>query len=162
VQFEYSSDGGTSWNLAGTLEIADTAQTLFSYTFTSPLPVGTYRAHAIAKDKAGNSSPPSAPLSFTVSNPANVTFSAGGQSNTFPAGNQSTIVNHPFSSLQATVMQPFIPLQVKVTDINNNPINEVGVIFQIKTGTNGATATASSGQASFTNSQGSFIYAMTG
>ncbi len=61
VQFEYSSDGGTIWNDAGSAETAAP----FSFTFTTALPGGTYEARAIATDNAGNSTT-SLAVSFTI------------------------------------------------------------------------------------------------
>jgi fibronectin-binding autotransporter adhesin len=61
VQFEYSSNGGTSWTDAGAAETSGP----FSFTFATPLADGTYEARAVATDKAGNSAT-SSPVSFTI------------------------------------------------------------------------------------------------
>ena len=61
VQLEYSSDGGTTWKLAA----SPIATAPFSYTFTTPLDDGDYKARAIATDLAGNSTTSSA-VSFTI------------------------------------------------------------------------------------------------
>ena len=51
MQFQYSSDGGTTWNNAGAAETSGP----FSFTFSSALADGIYEARAIATDNAGNS-----------------------------------------------------------------------------------------------------------
>ena len=61
VQFQYSNNGGTSWQYAGSAQ----SNGPFSFTFSSGLADGTYEARAIASDKAGNSTT-SAVISFTV------------------------------------------------------------------------------------------------
>ncbi len=61
VQFQYSSDGGTTWTNAGTAQTSGP----FSFTFTTALAKGTYEARAIATDNAGNSTPSSA-VSFGI------------------------------------------------------------------------------------------------
>ena len=63
LQFQYSTNGGTTWNNAGTA--LTTAP--FSFTFATPLAAGAYSARAIATDKAGNSANSPA-VSFSVSN----------------------------------------------------------------------------------------------
>ncbi len=61
VQFEISSNGGTTWNDAGSALTAAP----FSFTFTTALAHGTYEARAIATDDAGNSTTSPA-VSFTI------------------------------------------------------------------------------------------------
>jgi len=61
VQFEYSTNGGATWNEAGSALTAAP----FSFTFTTALPGGPYEARAIATDNAGNSATSSA-VSFTI------------------------------------------------------------------------------------------------
>ncbi len=61
VQFEYSSNGGTTWNNAGAAETSGP----FTFTFTTALADGAYLARAIATDNAGNSTNSSA-VSFTI------------------------------------------------------------------------------------------------
>ncbi len=63
VQFQYSSNSGSTWTNVGT------AQTTapFSFTFTTALALGTYEARADATDKAGNSAT-SPTVSFTIGN----------------------------------------------------------------------------------------------
>ncbi|HVA47067.1 MAG TPA: choice-of-anchor tandem repeat GloVer-containing protein [Pirellulales bacterium] len=61
VQFQYTSDGGITWNDVG---VAETAAP-FSFSFTSPLPDGAYEAQAIATDGAGDSFT-AVPVSFTI------------------------------------------------------------------------------------------------
>ena len=61
VQFEYSSNGGTTWNDAGAAE----PSAPFTFTFASALPDGNYEARAIATDNGGHSTTSSA-VSFTV------------------------------------------------------------------------------------------------
>ena len=60
-QFEYSSNGGTTWNDAGSPLTAAP----FNFTFTTALANGAYEARAIATDLAGNSAT-SATVSFTI------------------------------------------------------------------------------------------------
>ncbi len=61
VQFEYSSDGGTTWNNAGAAETSGP----FIFTFTTALANGAYLARAIATDNAGNATTSPA-ISFTI------------------------------------------------------------------------------------------------
>ena len=61
VQFQYSSNGGTSWNNAGAAETSGP----FSFTFGTALADGTYEARAVATDNAGNSATSSV-VSFTI------------------------------------------------------------------------------------------------
>ncbi len=84
VQFQYSSDGGSTWNNAGAAET--TAP--FSYTFTSPLADGSYEARAIAIDNS-NFSTTSAVVSFTIDTVAPTV------SLTAPANNSDTNNNKP-------------------------------------------------------------------
>ena len=51
MQFQYSSDGGTTWINAGAVETSGP----FSFTFSTALADGPYEARAIATDNAGNS-----------------------------------------------------------------------------------------------------------
>ena len=52
VQFQYSSNGGGTWQNAGNAKTSSP----FSYTFTSPLADGSYEARAVATDKDNNTS----------------------------------------------------------------------------------------------------------
>ena len=61
VQFQYSSNGGSTWTNAGAAETSGP----FSYTFSSSLADGAYQARAIATDNVGNSTT-SAAVTFTV------------------------------------------------------------------------------------------------
>jgi uncharacterized repeat protein (TIGR03803 family)/predicted outer membrane repeat protein len=61
VQFQYSTNGGSTWSDAGPAETTGP----FGYTFTSALPDGKYAIRAIATDRAGNS---------TISAPAGYAF----------------------------------------------------------------------------------------
>ena len=60
VQFQYSTNGGTTWNNAGPA-LTDP----FSFTVQNPLANGTYEARAMATDNAGNTAT-SAAVTFTV------------------------------------------------------------------------------------------------
>jgi hypothetical protein len=108
VQFQYSSDGGTTWTSAGTPETAAP----FSYTFTTALALGTYEAHAIVTDNAGNTTT-SAPVSFTISAvaPTTITATAGTP--------QSATVSTAFATA----------LQATVKDQNGNPFPGATVTF---------------------------------
>ena len=82
IQFQYSTNGGTTWNNAG----AVLATAPFSFNFTTPLPAGTYAARAIATDKAGNSANSPA-VSFSVSNASlnvGITAPSGATNNNKP------------------------------------------------------------------------------
>ncbi len=93
VQFQYSSNGGTSWTNAGAAETNGP----FSFTFTTALANGTYAARAIATDNAGNSATSSA-VSFTVG------IIAPTISMTAPANGSDTNNNKP--TLSATASEP--------------------------------------------------------
>jgi hypothetical protein len=64
VQFQYSSNGGSTWNNAGSAETSGP----FSFTFSSALAFGPYEARAVVTDNAGNSVT-SAAANFIVSSP---------------------------------------------------------------------------------------------
>ena len=61
LQFQYSSDGGADWTPVGSSETAAP----YSFTFTSPLPDGTYEAEAVATPTSGGTIT-SAPVTFTI------------------------------------------------------------------------------------------------
>ena len=64
VQFQYSSNGGTTWQIAGAGQTSGPSS--FSFTFGSHLLDGTYKVRAFATDNAGNTDT-SSTVSFTVS-----------------------------------------------------------------------------------------------
>jgi len=119
VQFQYSSDGGNTWNNAGSPE----TNSPFSFTFTNPLPLGHYEARAIAMDRAGNTTT-SSPVSFFVDTTiVNVTMTA-------PTNGTITNINKPKLSATATA---------------NPSKNLVNVQFQISS--NGGTTWSNVGPA---------------
>ena len=89
VQFQYSSNSGSTWNNVGNTQT--TAP--FSVTFTTALALGAYEARAVATDKAGNSATSPA-VTFTI---GNGTLSVG---ITAPSG--ATNVNKPMLSATAS------------------------------------------------------------
>ncbi len=71
VQFQYSTNGGSTWQNTGSA----LTSAPFSYTFTTPLAAGSYEARAIATDTDGDQST-STSVTFTITAPAtNVLFS---------------------------------------------------------------------------------------
>ncbi len=90
VQFQYSNNGGTSWTNAGAAETSGP----FAFTLTTALADGSYEAHAIATDSAGNSTT-SAAVSFLVDTVGPTV------SMTAPANNISTTNNTPTLSATA-------------------------------------------------------------
>jgi hypothetical protein len=109
VQFQYSSNGGTTWTNAGTPETAAP----FSDTFTTALAVGTYEARAIVTDIAGDTTT-SAPVSFTITT-LTITTTAGTP--------QSATVSTAFATA----------LQATVKDQNGNPFPGATVTFTAPT-----------------------------
>ncbi len=128
VQFQHSSDGGTTWNNAGAAE----SSAPFNFTFATALANGSYVARAIAADNAGNSAI-STPVSFTIlATPLSVVMTA-------PVNGSATHNNEP--TLAATVT------------VNSGPgIGSVQFQFSSDGGTfwNNAGAPETSGPFSFT------------
>ncbi len=86
VQFEYSSNGGTTWNDAGAAETSGP----FGFTFTTALADGTYEARAVATDNAGNSTT-SSPVSFTIDTVAPTVVMTAPESGSHTDNNKPTL-----------------------------------------------------------------------
>ena len=141
VQFEYSSDGGNTWNDAGPAQTSAP----FTFTFTSPLADGDYAAAAIAFDKAGNATA-SPVVSFTIStSTSNVLFS---DSFDRPDATQDNL-GQADNSLGGTGTYYDVPVfagaDISLGALESSSVNNGGVEFSTSSNT-GATRGTSLGQ----------------
>ena len=86
VQFEYSSNAGSTWTDVG----SPLATGPFNFTFTTALADGDYQARAIATDKAGNTTTSSA-VSFTIGNSAPTVAMTAPTNGSFTNNNKPTL-----------------------------------------------------------------------
>ena len=86
VQFQYSSNGGTTWTNAGAAETSGP----FSYTFSTALADGHYEARAVAIDNADNSTTSTA-ASFTIDTVAPTVSITAPANNSFTNNNKPTL-----------------------------------------------------------------------